>query len=301
MNSLFQTSVVATFMLFYIASFTIVTCQENSDESNDEIFYPGVAYNVTILSNEQRTPVNTFVDTFVKAVYGSDTLKNVFDISETSLKNRLRLWLLCQETPKMPQFLSFPIGIHGNQSRGILHSGITQCYRCNNFFHTAANCHMNPRCLKYGKDHPTKDCEIKERQDNPYCINCEMYGHTACYTKCPRFPKPKKRTPISNRNNKIFTSNHAVEGNSFVNMQEKFRAKTPHPTDNKNNWERQSTSQNSLSHEDYSNDFQSTIDLFKIVVNIFKQFPKLSQSLLTLKNTKDFKQQAYLIFEALID
>ncbi|GFY18408.1 uncharacterized protein TNCV_2396371 [Trichonephila clavipes] len=60
-----------------------VTCQENSDESNNEIFYPGVAYNVTVLSNEQRTPVNTFVDTFVKAVYGSDTLKNAFDISET--------------------------------------------------------------------------------------------------------------------------------------------------------------------------------------------------------------------------
>ncbi|GFY59339.1 uncharacterized protein TNIN_278511, partial [Trichonephila inaurata madagascariensis] len=66
------------------------TCQENGDESNDEIFYPGVAYNVTILSDEQRTPVNTFVDTFVKAVYGSDTLKNVFDISETSAQQFTR-------------------------------------------------------------------------------------------------------------------------------------------------------------------------------------------------------------------
>ncbi|GFU98702.1 uncharacterized protein TNCV_124721 [Trichonephila clavipes] len=55
-----------------------------------------------------------------------------------------------------------------------------------------ANCHMTSRCLKCGKAHLTKDCDIKERQENPYCINCEVYGHTACYTKCPKFPKPKK-------------------------------------------------------------------------------------------------------------
>ncbi|GFX27880.1 nucleic-acid-binding protein from transposon X-element [Trichonephila clavipes] len=27
-------------------------------------------------------------------------------------------------------------------------NGVTQCYKCNNFFHTAANCFMKPRCLK---------------------------------------------------------------------------------------------------------------------------------------------------------
>ncbi|GFT88414.1 uncharacterized protein TNCV_1294371 [Trichonephila clavipes] len=69
--------------------------------------------------------------------------------------------------------------------------GVTQCYKCNNFYHTAANCFMQPRCIKCGKDHMTKDCSITERVDNPFCINCHVYGHTACYTKCPRFPKPK--------------------------------------------------------------------------------------------------------------
>ncbi|GFS81895.1 nucleic-acid-binding protein from transposon X-element [Trichonephila clavipes] len=68
--------------------------------------------------------------------------------------------------------------------------GTTQCFNCNDFFHTAANCHMPPRCLKCGKEHLTKNCDIKERQDNPFCINCETYGHTACYTKCPKFPNP---------------------------------------------------------------------------------------------------------------
>ncbi|GFU13409.1 nucleic-acid-binding protein from transposon X-element [Trichonephila clavipes] len=55
-------------------------------------------------------------------------------------------------------------------------------------------------CLKCGKAHLTRDCEIKERQENPYCINCETYGHTACYTKYPKFPKPRLGNPIVNRN-----------------------------------------------------------------------------------------------------
>ncbi|GFX78961.1 nucleic-acid-binding protein from transposon X-element [Trichonephila clavipes] len=86
--------------------------------------------------------------------------------------------------------------------------GTTQCFNCHNFFHTAANCHMITRCLKCGKEHPTKECDIKERQENSYCINCNAYGHTACYSKCPNFPKPKKGSPLLNRNSKKFTSNN---------------------------------------------------------------------------------------------
>ncbi|GFX33173.1 uncharacterized protein TNCV_2353421 [Trichonephila clavipes] len=80
---------------------------------------------------------------------------------------------------------------------GFLVRGITQCYNCNNFFHTASECHLKPRCLKCGNEHPTKQCPIKERQENPFCINCQEYGHSACYTKCPHFPKPKKGTPLT--------------------------------------------------------------------------------------------------------
>ncbi|GFU19749.1 nucleic-acid-binding protein from transposon X-element [Trichonephila clavipes] len=71
---------------------------------------------------------------------------------------------------------------------GYLVRGITQCFNCNNFYHTAANCYMRPRCLKCGKDHATRNCHIKERQQNPFCINCQDFGHSACYTKCPKFP-----------------------------------------------------------------------------------------------------------------
>ncbi|GFU44882.1 nucleic-acid-binding protein from transposon X-element [Trichonephila clavipes] len=80
---------------------------------------------------------------------------------------------------------------------GYLVRGITQCFNCNNFYHTAANCFMKPRCLKCGKDQATRNCHIKERQENPFCINCQDFGHSACYTKCPKFPQPKKGTAFS--------------------------------------------------------------------------------------------------------
>ncbi|GFY31944.1 nucleic-acid-binding protein from transposon X-element [Trichonephila clavipes] len=157
--------------------------------------------------------------------------------------------------------------------------GTTQCFNCNDFFHTAANCHMSPRCLKCGKEHLTKNCEIKERQNNPYCINCETYGHTACYTKCPKFPKPKKGSPLENRHKKAFNSNNVVEGISFANMVSgKTKNTESQPTNTKSsNPERQSHPTTPPTDEINSSDFQDLISLFKIISNIFKQFPKLKQ------------------------
>ncbi|GFV64427.1 hypothetical protein TNCV_955851 [Trichonephila clavipes] len=42
-------------------------------------------------------------------------------------------------------------------------------------------CHEN--CLK-----------LKERQENPFCINCQDYGHSALHL--PQIPQPKKE-PLS--------------------------------------------------------------------------------------------------------
>ncbi|GFT57649.1 uncharacterized protein TNCV_3608121 [Trichonephila clavipes] len=181
--------------------------------------------------------------------------------------------------------------------------GTTQCFNCNDFYHTAANCHMTPRCLKCGKDHLTRDCEIKERQDNPYCINCETYGHTACYTKCPKFPKPRQGNPIVNRNKKVFTSNNVVEGISFANMVAgKTKNTDPQPANtNRPKPERQSHPNSPPSDEINSSDFQDLISLFKIVSNIFKQFPNLKLIIPDLKKTNDFKKQACMLLEALWD
>ncbi|GFU16727.1 nucleic-acid-binding protein from transposon X-element [Trichonephila clavipes] len=68
--------------------------------------------------------------------------------------------------------------------------GVTQCYTCNHFHHNSDNCHLNPRCLKCGEGHITRECPITERLETAYCINCEMYGHMTNWRGCPCFPKP---------------------------------------------------------------------------------------------------------------
>ncbi|GFQ68547.1 uncharacterized protein TNCT_108531 [Trichonephila clavata] len=57
-----------------------LTVQANIEKS---VFRPSVVYTVSILSDDQRTDQDTFVDTFVQLVYESDTLKDLFDLSET--------------------------------------------------------------------------------------------------------------------------------------------------------------------------------------------------------------------------
>ncbi|GFS80533.1 hypothetical protein TNCV_3179131 [Trichonephila clavipes] len=65
--------------------------------------------------------------------------------------------------------------------------------------------------------------------------------------------------------------------------------------------ENQSTFQSFLPADTNFSDIQNIIDLFKIISNILKQCPKLINILPALKATKDFKQQAFLILQALMD
>lgn len=80
-------------------------------------------------------------------------------------------------------------------------SGPTQCYTCNRFGHSSANCFSTPRCLKCGESHRTSQCLIKETIPDPKCINCGKIGHIASYRGCEAFPKPKKPTvPVPTQN-----------------------------------------------------------------------------------------------------
>ncbi|GFT85200.1 nucleic-acid-binding protein from transposon X-element [Trichonephila clavipes] len=91
--------------------------------------------------------------------------------------------------------------------------GITQCFSCNNFHHSAENCFLKPRCLKCGEEHLTKDCPIKQRLETKYCINCQVYGHMANWYGCPCFPKPKKGAAKINRNSYTNLYNSFVRPN----------------------------------------------------------------------------------------
>ncbi|GFV88235.1 probable RNA-directed DNA polymerase from transposon X-element [Trichonephila clavipes] len=91
--------------------------------------------------------------------------------------------------------------------------GITQCFSCNNFHHSAENCFLKPRCLKCGEEHLTKDCPIKQRLETKYSINCQVYGHMANWYGCPCFPKPKKGAAKINRNSYTNLYNSFVRPN----------------------------------------------------------------------------------------
>ncbi|GFW69261.1 uncharacterized protein TNCV_2366391 [Trichonephila clavipes] len=188
--------------------------------------------------------------------------------------------------------------------QGYLIRRITQCFNCNNFFHTIENCHLKPRCLKCGKEHPTRQCPIKERQENPFCINCQEYGHSACYTKCPKFPKPKKGTPLTA--NKTFESNVRREGVSFANIVS-GTAPPSNPTPvHKLTEKTNENSNNKVSHgiqaiEKENSDLAQVIELVSMISNIIKRSPEILQLLPKLKNSEDDKAKALLLFEAMFD
>ncbi|GFX07220.1 uncharacterized protein TNCV_2971971 [Trichonephila clavipes] len=97
---------------------------------------------------------------------------------------------------------------------------ITQCYNCNYFHHASQNCSMKTRCLKCGGNHKTGACEIKEKIENPLCINCNTRGHIASSTTCPQFPKPKKgkgKSPFENLKRNI-ASNPVIPGISYAQV-----------------------------------------------------------------------------------
>ncbi|GFW75023.1 nucleic-acid-binding protein from transposon X-element [Trichonephila clavipes] len=91
--------------------------------------------------------------------------------------------------------------------------GVTQCYTCKNFNHSSENCYLNPKCLKCGENHITRDCLIKQKLETAYCINCQIYGHMANYKGCPSFPKPPKGAARNNRNSYTNIYNSLVRPN----------------------------------------------------------------------------------------
>ncbi|GFT39623.1 nucleic-acid-binding protein from transposon X-element [Trichonephila clavipes] len=102
------------------------------------------------------------------------------------------------------------ITVEGFESRGVI-----QCFQCNQFNHTADHCHLTPKCLKCGEKHQTRDCQIK-RLDTPFCVNCQVHGHMANYSKCPLFPKPRKGTNI--KSNPLISNNFIRPNISYAQV-----------------------------------------------------------------------------------
>lgn len=64
-------------------------------------------------------------------------------------------------------------------------SGLPQCFNCQRFGHSSLRCGYNPRCVKCGKDHATRDC-TKTKELPGRCCNCGA-DHTANYRGCTSY------------------------------------------------------------------------------------------------------------------
>lgn len=53
--------------------------------------------------------------------------------------------------------------------------GVLQCYRCQGFWHVAANCRHLPRCVRCGEPHSVEFCP--RPRNNPICCHCSGPHH----------------------------------------------------------------------------------------------------------------------------
>jgi len=83
-------------------------------------------------------------------------------------------------------------------------SGPAQCFKCQNFGHSSAQCGHPSRCVKCAGSHASNTCN-KPREVTPTCCNCKG-EHTANYRGCPYLakimseksnPRPSQYTPKS--------------------------------------------------------------------------------------------------------
>lgn len=77
-------------------------------------------------------------------------------------------------------------------------SQIVQCKKCQRFGHVARLCNLGYRCVKCPNKHEPGSWQLEkqnnnavnsEKQTQPFCMNCNNYGHPASYRGCPVLQK----------------------------------------------------------------------------------------------------------------
>lgn len=80
--------------------------------------------------------------------------------------------------------------------------GVTQCHNCQSYFHTAACCHHEFRCVKCTDKHPPGKCgKSADNTAVPHCVNCGG-AHTANNHKECKYFLDKIQPIISRRSSK---------------------------------------------------------------------------------------------------
>lgn len=98
-------------------------------------------------------------------------------------------------------------------------SSVLQCKNCQLFFHSAAGCHRNYRCVKCDKDHPPAACPRNTNQSLPVvCCNCHKNHPANDLQHCQFFirhiqpvidKRTKDRIQAASVNDKVISNQQA--------------------------------------------------------------------------------------------
>lgn len=76
--------------------------------------------------------------------------------------------------------------------------GVTQCYKCQSFGHTAPNCNKLPKCVRCTEQHNVKECPLsKEQEELHRCANCNG-NHRASNRQCPIYVRQAQNKQVLN-------------------------------------------------------------------------------------------------------
>ena len=159
----------------------------------------------TFVSREQKTikvvmrglPVETPTDDIERQlkelkypVESVRQMKRRIEDNQTGIKEwqQLPLWIVTvydiQNSPDIRKLTGL-YNLRINFSDYIGQGGPQQCYNCQGFGHKASGCHILSKCVRCGKNHPSKECN-KDPLDPPKCANCNK-DHPSNYRLCEKF------------------------------------------------------------------------------------------------------------------
>lgn len=104
-------------------------------------------------------------------------------------------------------------------------SDITQCFRCQRYGHTSANCRLNFRCVKCGQGHEPGNCTLlpqNNERDKLFCVQCQTFGHPASYKGCPKHIELLSKLKQKQLNKQYVDNEKKAMYNNFVQNKTSF-------------------------------------------------------------------------------
>ena len=138
---------------------------------------------------------NTITETEIKMELENLNLpiENVRQLKRTHVENNTRtqtplpIWILTfTKTEHLQEQINntdslFNVKIKFEQYKGL--TGVTQCYRCQEFGHRAQYCHKTEKCVRCSGAHKVSNCSHTTKLK---CANCNG-DHPASYRQCPKY------------------------------------------------------------------------------------------------------------------